>query len=336
MITATTPDVLRHHVTTWRGAGDTVGFVPTMGALHAGHLALVERSRALAARTVVSIFVNPTQFDRADDLDAYPRTPERDAGLLRDAGADLLFLPPVDAIYPPGDATRVRVAGPAEGLEGAERPGHFDGVATVVTRLFNLVQPDLAVFGEKDAQQLAVVRRMVRDLHQPVEIVGHPTVREADGLALSSRNARLSDEDRRRALALSRALADAHQAAAAGERDADALRRRMRQSLESALGKSAPGESGSGNSGPGDGAGDIDGRVEYAEVVDGESFQPLDRLPETGRVILPVAAWVGGVRLIDNVQWEMSELGGDAGAGPPDSEETACAASTGGARSRSS
>ncbi len=303
MITATTPDELRHHVATWRRTGESVGFVPTMGALHAGHLALVERSRELAGRTVVSIFVNPTQFDRADDLDAYPRTPERDADLLREAGADLLFLPPVEAIYPPGDATRVRVAGPAEGLEGATRPGHFDGVATVVTRLFNLVAPDLAVFGEKDAQQLAVVRRMVRDLHQPVEIVGHPTVREDDWLAMSSRNARLSTEDRRRALALSRALAAARQAAAAGQRDAGSLRRAMRDVLEAAL---TAGDTPDGSD-----------PVEYAEVVDGETFQPVDRLPESGRVILPVAAWVGGIRLIDNLQWEMAELGREAGAVPP-------------------
>lgn len=326
MITVTTPEELRRHVAAWRGAGESVGFVPTMGALHAGHLALVERSRELAERTVVSIFVNPTQFDRADDLAAYPRSEERDAELLRAAGADLLFLPPVEAIYPPGDATRVRVAGPAEGLEGAERPGHFDGVATVVTRLFNLVGPDLAVFGEKDAQQLAVVRRMVRDLHQPVEIVGHPTVREEDGLALSSRNARLSDEDRRRALALSRALTDARRAAVAGERNADALRGRMRRTLESELGEPADQ----------DNSADTDGHVEYAEVVDGETFQPLERLPDTGRVILPVAAWVGGVRLIDNVQWEMSELGGDAGPGAPDTEEIARAASAGAGRLQSS
>jgi len=284
MITADHAAELRRHVTAWRRAGERVGFVPTMGALHEGHLALVRRARELAPRTVVSIFVNPTQFNRADDLERYPRTPERDAELLAAAGTDLLFLPPVEEIYPPGDATRVEVAGPAEGLEGAERPGHFRGVATVVTRLFNLVLPDLAVFGEKDAQQLAVVRRMVRDLHQPVEIVALPTVREADGLAMSSRNALLTAEDRRRALVLHRALAAARRAIEAGERDAAALRRAMLAVL----------------------AEEPAAEVEYAEVVDADGFQPLDRLPAAGRVVLPVAAWVGGVRLIDNLQIEMS------------------------------
>jgi pantoate--beta-alanine ligase len=285
MITARTAAELRRHADAWRAAGERVAFVPTMGALHDGHLALVRRARELAPRTVVSIFVNPTQFNRADDLERYPRTPERDAGLLAAAGADLLFLPPVDEIYPPGDSTRVEVAGPAEGLEGAKRPGHFRGVATVVTRLFNLVQPNVAVFGEKDGQQLAVVRRMVRDLHQPVEIVGLPTVREADGLAMSSRNALLAEEDRRRAAVLYRALEAAREAVEAGERDADEVRRTMARELSSEPGADA----------------------EYADVVDAESFQPLDRLPETGRVVLPVAAWVGGVRLIDNLQLEMAE-----------------------------
>jgi pantoate--beta-alanine ligase len=249
-----------------------------MGALHEGHLALVRRCRELAERCVVSVFVNPTQFNQADDLERYPRTPEHDAALLAAEGADLLFLPPVDEIYPPGDATRVDVTGPAEGLEGAFRPGHFRGVATVVTRLFTLARPDLAVFGEKDAQQLAVVRRMTADLHLGVEIVGHPTVREADGLALSSRNALLDDEARHRALVLHRALTAAADAAAAGERDAGVLRRLMSHVL----------------------AGEPEAEVEYAEVVDGDSFQPLDRLPESGTVVLPIAAWLGGVRLIDN------------------------------------
>ena len=291
MITARTATELRRHVAAWRAAGERVGLVPTMGALHEGHLALVRRARELAPRTVVSIFVNPTQFNRADDLERYPRTPARDAELLAAAGTDLLFLPAADEIYPPGDATRVEVAGPAEGLEGAKRPGHFRGVATVVTRLFNLVQPNVAVFGEKDGQQLAVVRRMVRDLHQPVEIVALPTVREADGLAMSSRNALLGEEDRGRAAVLHRALEVARHAVEGGERDAGALRRAMRRVLDAGL------------------RGDPAAEVEYAEVVDADGFQPLERLPETGRVVLPVAAWVGGVRLIDNLQLEMGEVG---------------------------
>jgi len=278
VLTVTNAADLRRRVAIWRDAGERVGLVPTMGALHEGHLALVRRCRQLAERCVVSVFVNPTQFNRADDLERYPRTPERDAELLAAEGTDLLFLPPVDEIYPPGDATRVEVAGPAEGLEGAFRPGHFRGVATVVTRLFTLVRPDLAVFGDKDAQQLAVVRRMSADLHLGVDVVGHPTVREADGLALSSRNALLDDRARERSLVLYRALSAAGDAIAAGERDADVLRRRMAEVL----------------------AGEPAAEVEYAEVVDADGFQPLDRLPESGTVVLPIAAWVGGVRLIDN------------------------------------
>ncbi|HEX2163770.1 MAG TPA: pantoate--beta-alanine ligase, partial [Thermoanaerobaculia bacterium] len=197
MIVATTGAEMRRLAAGFRAAGSRIGLVPTMGALHAGHLALVERARGLADRVVVSVFVNPTQFDDPADLARYPRQPEEDARLLAAAGVDALFLPPVEEVYPPGDATRVVVGGPAEGLEGAFRRGHFAGVATVVARLFHLVAPDLAVFGEKDAQQLAVVRRMVADLHFPLEIVAHPTVRETDGLALSSRNARLDPAARR-------------------------------------------------------------------------------------------------------------------------------------------
>lgn len=289
MDTATTRAELRRRVDAWRAGGETVGFVPTMGALHDGHLALVRRCCQLAGRTVVSVFVNPTQFDEAADLEHYPRTPERDAELLAAAGADLLFLPAVDQIYPPGDATRVEVAGPAEGLEGAHRPGHFRGVATVVARLFHLVHPHLAVFGEKDAQQLAVVRRMTADLHIPVEVVGHPTVREADGLAMSSRNALLAPEDRAAAPALHLALTAARDRVAAGERDAAALRRAMAEVL----------------------ATEPRVRVEYAEVVDAAGFRPLDRLPASGRVVLPIAARLGKgeaeVRLIDNLQLEMSD-----------------------------
>ncbi|HMB52757.1 MAG TPA: pantoate--beta-alanine ligase [Thermoanaerobaculia bacterium] len=302
MDTATTQAELRRRVDAWRQGGETVGFVPTMGALHEGHLALVRRCRELADRTVVSVFVNPTQFNEASDLERYPRTPERDAELLAGEGTDLLFLPPVDEIYPPGDATRVEVAGPAEGLEGAHRPGHFRGVATVVARLFHLVRPHLAVFGEKDAQQLAVVRRMTADLHIPVDVVGHPTVREEDGLAMSSRNALLSPGDRAAAPVLHRALVAARDRVAAGERSADALRRTMAEVLAAEPRVHA---------------------VEYAEVVDGESFQPLDRLPESGRVVLPIAVRVGGegagdgsatgnvtamVRLIDNFQLDMSDF----------------------------
>ncbi len=268
---------LRALVDGYRRDGHRVGFVPTMGALHDGHLSLVRLARERAGRVVVSIFVNPTQFGPHEDFARYPRSPERDADLLAAAGCDLLFLPEAETIYPPGHATFVEPAGPAEGLEGAARPGHFRGVATVVAQLFNLVRPDVAVFGEKDAQQLAVVRRLVRDLHFPLEIVPGPTVREPDGLAMSSRNVFLAGDERRAAAVLWRALAAARQAIAAGERSGAAVRQILGQEL----------------------AREVLARVDYAEVVDAESFRPVERL--AGRVVLPLAVRVGGTRLIDNL-----------------------------------
>lgn len=273
---------LRAAVIPWRRAGKRIGFVPTMGALHEGHLTLVRGARELADRVVVSVFVNPTQFAPGEDFELYPRDPERDAALLAAEGADLLFLPEVATIYPQGAVTRVRLDGPpAEGLEAAHRPGHFDGVATVVTILFELVRPDLAVFGEKDAQQLAVVRRLVRDLHLAVEIVGHPTVREADGLAMSSRNAYLSREERRAATVLHRALTAARDAIEQGEREGGKIRNRMREILEA----------------------EPLAEVDYAEVVDAGTFRLLERL--AGRVVLPLAVRIGKTRLIDNIHMEI-------------------------------
>ncbi len=280
----TDPIGLRFEQALWQERHRTVGFVPTMGALHEGHLSLVRIARERADRVVASIFVNPTQFNSADDLAAYPRTPERDAELLAEAGCDLLFLPAVETIYPPGSATRVEVAGPpAEGLEDAFRPGHFRGVATVVTILFGLVQPDVAVFGEKDAQQLALVRRLVRDLGLPIEIVAGPTLREPDGLALSSRNVRLSAGERCAAPALYRALSAAKAAIEAGERRGDEIRRLLRAVL----------------------AGEPRAEIEYAEAVDAETFQPLPVL--TGSVVLPLAVRIGATRLIDNFQLHLHE-----------------------------
>lgn len=272
---------LRAMVAAWRLAGDRVGFVPTMGALHAGHLSLVERAAQAADRVVASIFVNPSQFGPEEDLERYPRAPERDAALLEQAGCDLLFLPAVETVYPPGHATFVEPGGTAEGLEGASRPGHFRGVATVVAQLFHLVQPDVAVFGEKDAQQLAVVRQMVRDLHFPVEILAAPTVREPDGLALSSRNAYLSGEQRRAATVLWAALQAAVRQIEAGERDA----RRVRQRLRAVIG------------------GEPLARLEYAEVVDEASFRPVARL--AGSLVLALAVRIGETRLIDNTRMEI-------------------------------
>lgn len=269
---------LRQKLALWEVRQRTIGFVPTMGALHEGHLSLVRLARERAERVVVSIFVNPTQFGPTEDFARYPRQPEKDAEMLAAAGCDVLFLPEVDTIYPPGHTAFVEPGGPAEGLEGACRPGHFRGVATVVCALFNLVQADVAVFGKKDAQQLAVIRRMVRDLHIPVEIVAGETVREEDGLALSSRNAYLAPGERRAAPVLFRALRAAEQAIAAGERRGDVVRRVLREVLES----------------------EPLARIEYAEVVDGETFQPVDLL--AGNLVLPLAVRIGGTRLIDNFQ----------------------------------
>ena len=276
---------LRREIGRWRKEGKRVGFVPTMGALHEGHLSLVGLARSVqsgqgghADRVVVSVFVNPTQFGPNEDFTRYPRQPERDAGMLKRAGCDLLFLPEVETMYPPGNTVYVDLGSPSEGLEGHFRPGHFRGVATVVALLFNLVQPDVAVFGEKDAQQLAVVRKLVRDLHFPVEIVAAPTIREEDGLAMSSRNAYLSPEERRSAAVLHRSLRAAEAAIAAGERRGDEVRRILSRMLNS----------------------EPLARVEYAEVVDAETFQPVETLK--GRLVLPLAVRVGGTRLIDNLQ----------------------------------
>jgi pantoate--beta-alanine ligase len=276
MIQATTEKELRHAVGKWRGAGERIGFVPTMGALHAGHLSLLALARKHASRVVASIFVNPTQFDAADDLARYPRTLEADVVQLAEAGCDLLFVPDAETVYPPDASTRVRVAGPSAGLEGDRRPGHFEGVATVVAALFGLVRPDVAVFGEKDAQQLAVVRALVRDLHLGVEIVAAPIVREADGLAMSSRNVFLSAEERRAATVLSRALAAAWAAIAAGERDAARLAALVRREV----------------------AAEPRVALEYVAAVAADSFRPLARL--TGELVVPLAAQVGSIRLLDN------------------------------------
>lgn len=204
---------IRAALTALRAEGKTIGFVPTMGFLHQGHMSLVSHAQDAASATVVSIFVNPTQFGESADLDAYPRDEKRDLALLRDAGVDIVFVPDVATMYPMGNETIVETTRLANILHGKVRPGHFRGVSSVVTRLFNIIQPDVAVFGEKDYQQLQVIRRMVHDLHFPIEIIGGPTVREEDGLAMSSRNVRLNPEDRAAAVVLSRSLNAAEEAA---------------------------------------------------------------------------------------------------------------------------
>ena len=278
---------LRHQLGLWRQAGEKIAFVPTMGALHAGHLALVTRGRQLADRVVASIFVNPAQFGPNEDFSRYPRPLERDCEQLAAAGCDLVYLPEVAEIYPPGSDTWVSVEGPSQGLEGDSRPGHFRGVATVVAKLFHLVAPDLAIFGEKDAQQLAVISRMVRDLCFPVEIVPHPIVREADGLALSSRNVYLSPDERREALVLVSSLRAAQAAIAAGERRAQQLIRLVREELSRA------------------------GETDYVDLVDAESFAPIDVLDR--RAVLPIVVRFGKTRLLDNLQIEIGADGEPVG-----------------------
>jgi pantoate--beta-alanine ligase len=253
----------------------TIGLVPTMGAFHAGHRALMERARRDCDVVVVSLFVNPTQFGAGEDLTAYPRDEARDAAIAAEVGVDLLFAPPVEEVYPPGFSTTVRVDGLSESLEGVQRPGHFDGVATVVTKLLNMAQPDVAYFGQKDAQQALVIRRLVRDLDIPVRIEVCPTVREPDGLALSSRNAYLGPDDRARAVALRRALEAAESAVISGERDAGAVE-------EVALGAFR----------------DYGVEPEYVAIVSADTLAPVARVED--EVLVAVAARIGSARLIDN------------------------------------
>ncbi|MGZ6707728.1 MAG: pantoate--beta-alanine ligase [Solirubrobacteraceae bacterium] len=280
MRTVRTVTELRAALAPDRRAGRSIALVPTMGALHEGHLSLVAHARGAADVVVVSLFVNPAQFNEASDLEAYPRDEARDAALAAEAGADLLFAPAAAEVYPPGFATTVHVAGVTETLEGAHRGvAHFDGVATVVLKLLNMVGPDVAVFGQKDAQQAVVIRRLVRDLDVPVRIDVAPTVREPDGLALSSRNVHLRNGQRERALALSRGLAAARERLAAGERDAAALRAAAEAAMR------AHGV-----------------EPEYVAVVAPDDLSPLRRV-DSG-ALLAVAARVGTTRLIDNTLLE--------------------------------
>ena len=276
MNTVRTVAELRASLRPTRLAERTIGLVPTMGALHDGHLSLVRHARATCDVVVVSLFVNPAQFDDAGDLAAYPRDEGRDAALAAEAGADLLFAPSRDEVYPPGFATTVHVEGLTATLEGAHRGvSHFDGVTTVVTKLLNMVAPDVAFFGQKDAQQALVIGRLVRDLDLPVRIEILPTVREHDGLALSSRNVHLDGADRERALALHDALRAAEAALQAGERDAGALRETALRAMH-----------------------DHGIEPDYLELVSTDDLSPVVRVD--GQALLAVAARVGPTRLIDN------------------------------------
>jgi pantoate--beta-alanine ligase len=281
MQTLTTLDDLRAQLDLARLSGRSIGLVPTMGALHEGHLSLVDRSVAENGITVVTIFVNPTQFRPGEDLEAYPRQLADDVALASERGADIVFAPPVEEIYPAGYSTTVSVVGITETLCGApERRGHehFDGVTTVVAKLFNMVQADRAYFGQKDAQQVAVIRRMAADLNFRTRVIACPTVREADGLALSSRNAYLSPEERTRALSISRALRSVSAALSDGQRDAAALAAIAREELA-----------------------DMDS-VEYFELVDPDTLEPVTTVERP--VLAITAARLGRTRLIDNLLLE--------------------------------
>jgi len=256
-----------------------LGLVPTMGALHAGHGRLIEYAKRDCGFVVVTIFVNPLQFDRPEELDRYPRTLAEDLRFCDRAGVDLVFAPTPDEMYPTAPACRVHVQKLADHLCGRYRPGHFDGVATVVTKLFNIVEADRAYFGEKDAQQLAIIRRLSRDLNISTTIVGVPTVREPDGLALSSRNQHLSAAERTLAVALYQALCEAHGQLMAGVRDVGLIKE--------AAGSRIPGVP--------------ELRLEYLEIVDSEEMQPVDEVK--GPVCVAGALWVGTTRLIDNIEW---------------------------------
>jgi pantoate--beta-alanine ligase len=268
-------------MTAWSEAarvrGERVAFVPTMGALHAGHVSLLREGRRRGDQLALSIFVNPTQFGPTEDLSRYPRDLPGDLAQAAEAGTDVVYVPEARDVYPEDFQTYVEVRGLEQGLDGGSRPGHFVGVATVVCKLFNVVRPHVALFGEKDFQQLAVIRRMVADLDMSVEILGMPIVREPDGLAMSSRNAYLSPAERSRALALSRSLNAARAQAEAGERAAAALVARARDALDA----------------------EVD-RVDYVELRDAETLAPVDRLERPA--VLMVAAFVGKTRLIDNLR----------------------------------
>jgi pantoate--beta-alanine ligase len=267
---------LRKAIAALRAAGGRVAFVPTMGALHAGHMALVAQAKKRAEHVVASIFVNPKQFGPTEDLSAYPRRAAKDSSMLSEAGVSVLWMPDVEVMYPAGYATNISVGGVSEGMDGAARPGHFDGVATVVAKLFNQVRPDIALFGEKDFQQLAVIRRMVADLDFPIEIVGVPTERDEDGLALSSRNVYLTEEERTQARALPRALGAAAAAIEGGADVAETLAKAEAALLEGGFQS-----------------------VDYVALCDAATLQPVAELSRPARLL--AAARIGAARLIDNV-----------------------------------
>jgi pantoate--beta-alanine ligase len=272
-----TVEEVRRHVAEAQASGQRVGLVPTMGALHEGHVSLIRAARAECGCVVVWLFVNPAQFGPKEDLSRYPRPFEKDRVICEREGVDVLFNPPVEVVYPEGYRTHVEVKDYQDVLEGASRPGHFRGVCTVVLKMFNMVGPDAAYFGQKDAQQIVVVRRMVEDLNVPVEVRVCPTVREADGLALSSRNQYLTPEERRRAVVLIESLRRGRDAIVNGERDAGVVRGTIEERVRRTEGAS----------------------LDYAAVVSAETLEPLGRV--AGKVLLTLAVRFGTTRLIDNL-----------------------------------
>ena len=277
MIIAETISQVREQAAVWKGEGLTIGLVPTMGFLHEGHLSLVNASVKSCDRTVVSVFVNPTQFGPGEDLEAYPRDFDRDCAMLREAGADLVFHPEPSEMYPDGFATYVEIQSDMpKQLCGRTRPTHFRGVCTVVNKLFNIVTPDRAFFGEKDAQQLAIIRKMIRDLSMGIEIVGCPIVREEDGLAKSSRNTYLNEDERRAALCLFQAVSIGKKMTEAGETDADAVVGAMISHIEK----------------------EPLARIDYVSAVDGDTMMPVHTVREN--VLFAMAVYIGKTRLLDN------------------------------------
>ncbi|MBM9519386.1 pantoate--beta-alanine ligase [Desulforhopalus vacuolatus] len=272
---------VREKVQEWKRAGLRVGLVPTMGYLHEGHASLIKEACSQNDRVIVSDFVNPIQFGPGEDLDAYPRDIEHDRKTAQDAGADCIFHPDVDEMYGSDFSSFVDMTGITENLCGKRRPGHFRGVCTVVSKLFNIVTPDMAYFGEKDAQQLAVIRQMVQDLNFAVQIIGCPIIREPDGLAKSSRNAYLNMEERQAATVLHAALSGAEDAMRAGERQISVLTGMIRNTIESRP----------------------LARVDYIEVVDSKSMQPVSEM--NADVLIAIAVYVGKIRLIDNFTWKI-------------------------------
>ncbi|WP_413537418.1 pantoate--beta-alanine ligase [Enterococcus malodoratus] len=280
MQTLETIEAVRKQVNLWRQAGETIGLVPTMGALHAGHQSLIERAAEENDHVIVSIFVNPTQFAPNEDLTSYPRKLEEDQALCAKAGVEVIFHPEPQEMYPSGFDTFVEVHGTTEVLEGASRPTHFRGVTTIVLKLLQIAQPDRVYFGQKDAQQVAVIQQMVRDLNVPVEIIACPIIREADGLAKSSRNVYLNPAERKAALVLSRALNLARQRLNAGTREPKEL---IQLIIEEISKESLA-------------------RIDYVEIVDQKTLQKVETI--NAAILVPIAIYIGNTRLIDNFYWE--------------------------------